>query len=416
MKWIRKRTRRKALPLTLVVVVLLGSFFILNSMNKEITGKVTAKEIQGQAPPDIQKIIQQEIQRRTQEITQQIVKKQPLKDNIAPKTSNNFPLPKETCFPPPRQFSYPSYYTGPLIEDHLHMPTAFKLPAEVAQQADWDPPSLTEVTGSEIVCQFDQGKIKTGFGFYLVANLFPSLFINAVKDIEAQYPERIVPFLMTPHLTSLDPTPEEIEQIILAHPGLFKGLGEIAFYRASYKDRKPDDAYFQELYKIADRHNLVVMIHLDDSQQQSIENVLNAYPAVTFLFHGEQMEPYLSTILNKYPNTYYSVDANLFDLPHEQTIGNLYDAQDAEEFVAEIKDNFERILETNLDLWKSNIEKYPDRYLWGTDRAAEWNFEPEVAAIIDEMSRTFIGHLDPEVQEKFAYKNAERLLNRRKMK
>ena len=49
----------------------------------------------------------------------------------------------------------------------------------------------------------------------------------------------------------------------------------------------------------------------------------------------------------------------------------------------------------------------------GTDRAFAWHFDPEVGALIEESARIFIGQLDPAVQEKFAYKNAERLLGER---
>lgn len=60
--------------------------------------------------------------------------------------------------------------------------------------------------------------------------------------------------------------------------------------------------------------------------------------------------------------------------------------------------------------WKPLIEKYPDRFTWGTDRWFAWHFDPEVGGLIEELSRSFIGKLDPAVQENFAYKNAERML------
>lgn len=39
-----------------------------------------------------------------------------------------------------------------------------------------------------------------------------------------------------------------------------------------------------------------------------------------------------------------------------------------------------------------------------------WHFDPEVGGILEEFSRSFIGRLDASVQENFAYKNAERML------
>ena len=60
-------------------------------------------------------------------------------------------------------------------------------------------------------------------------------------------------------------------------------------------------------------------------------------------------------------------------------------------------------------MWKGPIEKNPGKFLWGTDRAFALHFEPEVGAMLEEMARTFIGKLDPAVQEKFAHQNAEQL-------
>ena len=58
------------------------------------------------------------------------------------------------------------------------------------------------------------------------------------------------------------------------------------------------------------------------------------------------------------------------------------------------------------------IEAHPDQFVWGTDRGgiALWTFDLVVGQTLVDYARAFIGRLDPTVQEKFAYKNAERLL------
>ena len=152
------------------------------------------------------------------------------------------------------------------------------------------------------------------------------------------------------------------------------------------------------------------MMHPDYGQKQAVENMLKSNPNVKFLFHGEQAEPWIMEFLSKYPNAYYSVDANLFDLPNEHKTANLFGVRSKEEFISELTANFDKILDTNLGIWKPRIEKYPDRFLWGTDRAYDWHFDLDVGALLEEMSRSFIGQLAPEVQEKYAYKNAEKLL------
>src|SRR3989344_2385539 len=85
--------------------------------------------------------------------------------------------------------------------------------------------------------------------------------------------------------------------------------------------------------------------------------------------------------------------------------------KDKQDFIAKFKQNWQSTLNSTVALWKSKIEKHPDQFLWGTDRGASlWNYDPEVAALLEEYSRAFIGQLDPSTQEKYAPKNAEKLL------
>ena len=78
--------------------------------------------------------------------------------------------------------------------------------------------------------------------------------------------------------------------------------------------------------------------------------------------------------------------------------------------LAFIRNNFDLLLKEKLGDWKNIIEAHPDQFTWGSDRWYTWHYDPEVGGLVEEFGRTFIGQLDPSVQEKFAYKNAERLL------
>jgi len=82
-----------------------------------------------------------------------------------------------------------------------------------------------------------------------------------------------------------------------------------------------------------------------------------------------------------------------------------------EEFLAHFK-NKEELLGKDIDTWKEFIEKHPDQVLWGTDRGATvlWSMDLEVSVTLSDYGRAFIGRLDPRVQERFAYKNAEKLI------
>lgn len=389
-----------------IIVFLAVAYGIFNYTVKKITERevrrITQQEIGKVTDSEIDRITQEMIKQKTEEITNQI---------LGGKTSSG-KLKEVECnkTPAQRQFASNPYYTGPLIDAHLHMPFTFQAPKALYQQADWPAPTLeVEVAAGDIICGFDKGKINSAFGFYVVPSLLKGQALQPIKQVEQQYAGRITSFLMPAHVSGLDLKPEEAEEILNSNKGLFKGYGEIAFYKGSFKGISPDDHSLLEIYRIADKHNLIVMIHPDNGQQQAIEKILKTYTNVKFLLHGENMWPWIEEIIGVYPNAYYSIDANLFDIPNEHTIANIYGTQ-KEEFVSEFRDNFDRILKVNVEIWEPRIEKYPDNYLWGTDRAFDWHFEYDVGALLEEISRSFIGQLDPAVQEKFAYRNAEMLL------
>ena len=51
--------------------------------------------------------------------------------------------------------------------------------------------------------------------------------------------------------------------------------------------------------------------------------------------------------------------------------------------------------------------------MWGTDRGdIVWGYEEEVGQLLAEFGRALIGRLDPAVQDRVAYKNAEFLANK----
>jgi len=390
-----------------VVVFLIVGYFVFNYTVKKITERevkrITQQEVDRITKGETDKITQSEIGRITDEITRQILGGDADTGRLREVECNNTPTQ--------RQFASNPYYTGTLIDAHLHMPFTFEAPKALYQQADWDAPILEkEVAAGQIICGFDKEKISSAFGFYVVPNLLKGQAVRLINQVEQKFTGRITPFLMPTHVSGLDLKPSEAEEILNSNKGLFKGFGEIAFYKGSYKGVSPDDPAWREIYKIADKHNLIVMIHPDDGQKQAVEKILKENPNVKFLLHGENMWPWVEDIIGVYPNAYYSIDANLFDIPNEHESANLYGSESKEEFVSKLSGSFNKIIDINLGIWKPRIEKHPDNYLWGTDRAWNWHFDLEVGALLEEMSRSFIGQLDPSVQEKFAYKNAEKLL------
>ena len=177
-----------------------------------------------------QDLTEEEIARMTEEMSKAIM------DRMFGRGTSQTELKEVNCdnAPTQRQFANSPYYNGPLIEHHLHMPLTLEVPSAIYQQADWNGPILEkEVFAGGIICDFDKEKISSAFGFYVVPNLLKRQAMQTIQQIEQKYKGRITPFLMPAHISELDLKPSDVEEILNANKGLFKGFGEIAFYKGS---------------------------------------------------------------------------------------------------------------------------------------------------------------------------------------
>ncbi len=424
MKTQKLKTQKFILTMGVILVVLIVAGFITTAIIEKVTQDITEREIKritgeevqritGKAatpgmPSDMDKMIQDMIEQRTKEIMGGISGKES-SDDITPKVTT----PEIPCdlTPLPRQFDSAQYYTGSLLDAHLHMPFTFDAPEAMYAQADYKGATLEkDVTTASIMCLFDKTKVKSAYGFYVIPNLLKGWAINGITGVDAQFPGRITSFIMPVHVTSLDLQPSEVESVLNANPGLFHGYGEIGLYKDAYRGIKPDDASLRPFYDIAAKYGLIVMMHPDEGQREGVEAILRDYPTVKFLFHGPEAGIYATEIVAAYPHAYYTIDTQLSDIPGDTNSVSLYSDETTETFVRNFKRDHDRVLTSAIKAWKNAIEKNPDKYLWGTDRSAVWHFDPEVGALLDEIGREFIGQLDPAVQEKFAWKNAERLM------
>ncbi len=313
-----------------------------------------------------------------------------------PPTLAPVPTPS-TCdlTPRPRRFSSTSYYTGQLFDAHFHVP------------------DISEVSINKLLCTSDKEKVKGTILFYWNSALSLEKRLAEAESIKKASSGEIRIFV-APVQYSL----KELEDIEVTHKGLFMGYGEMAFYnrgdpRQSYYPKRPDEQQFLDIYALAEKNNFVAMIHPDKGQEQAIENVLKKYPTVTFYLHGDEIEGAIMGLMDTYPNVYYSIDAVLSRLPFPPADA-LHLSSSENDYVSKVTQNFSVILEGAVGEWKAKIETHPDRFTWGTDRGgATWHYGEEVSRLFEELSRSFIGRLDTSVQEKYAYKNVERLLQNR---
>lgn len=304
------------------------------------------------------------------------------------------------------QFNVGTYYNGPLFDAHFHMPPPYEEYEE--QDGGWRHPVLgKDITLDQILCSFDKEKVRGAitFNFWEAENLEQS--VQDTAEMKKRLPLGIHLFLIPSELLA-----EELDEIVTSHKGVYDGFGEITHYSPERSGQTPDDPASLEMYKVAAKHGLIVMFHPGKNQRSKIENALQKNPDTKFLLHGPEAEDYITDLINKYPNVYYSIDTMLIRLPNSH--GPLmYTVSGKEEYKLKFTQNFDAMLNGAVNKWKNRIEQHPDRFMWGTDRAADWHHNEEISSLVEEFARAFTGRLDPAVQEKYAYKNAERILQER---
>ena len=313
------------------------------------------------------------------------------------------------------------YYKGPMIDTHIHLQSlpdgAPGFPDEQYAGSNLG----IKQSISEWVCMMDYEGTSKSLAFFPVWDPIRDKSLEMAKLIVERHPGRFIPFIMTPdrdgdpdgHVTV---NAKELEEMLHVYPGLFKGYGEIGLYGhpGGAPALPPDSPRLTEIYPVVRESNLLVYFHLGEGQKESFEKALEANPDITFIFHGDQLidcsscdktSDDVADILENHPNAHYGVDELYGD------INLLRPEVSKEEFIAHFKD-YGPLLEQDIATWKEFIETHPDQVLWGTDRGvgSVWSIDPEVAIVLNDYTRYFIGHLDPAVQERFAYKNAENLL------
>ncbi len=316
------------------------------------------------------------------------------------------------------------YYTGSLIDTHYHIPDLPDYPpGETNGEADPVFPSLGEnIKITDIVCTLGQEGTKKVFAFFPVFPEISEQLLEVANKTMQLYPKKFVPFIMPPDNDN-DPdgfptvNAKVLREMLNVYPNLFRGYGEIGLYerKDGAAELPPDSTRLKEIYPVIREHELVVYFHLGEGQKDSFEKVLEQNPDINFIFHGDQLIDYeggrqnledIGEIIGNYPNVFYTVD----ELYGDEWM--IRPDKTKEEFLAYLEDH-DALIREDLDTWKGIIERHPDQFMWGTDRSPQvvWSHDPEVGQALANYGRAFIARLDPAVQEKFAYKNAERLLS-----
>jgi hypothetical protein len=317
--------------------------------------------------------------------------------------------------PTKRKYNREPYYTGPLIDTHVHMPVASSTFSEMAIQSGFeDMPHTGQVPTSKIVCLMEKEGITKTFGFFLAPNLGLSQAVDHVRAIDVRYPGKFVKFFMPPlPMQSLFPKKSDVIAVFSDSLGLYQGYGELRFDFNLGQNVNPEDEYLLEMYALSDKHNLIVQIHPDKGQLPLLKRLLEKYPNVIFLAHVmRDVRQEIGELMKTHKNLYYSLDAEITSLFGYHIIQDNR-GPTKKEFLDMMDEKFGLLLAEGLDSWKELIEAHPNQFTWGSDRWFTWHFDEDVGAVLEEFGRSFIGRLDPAVRENFAYKNAERMLAER---
>lgn len=330
------------------------------------------------------------------------------------------------------QETYPAlYYKGPLTDTHLHIPAIPDWPAEEESLFEDEAPEGRfggpqallgwNIKISEIACTIKQEGTNKNFAFFPVyGGEISSPLLEIWSRTMEEYPEQFTPFIMS---SGNDDEPdgfptvdaETLESMLEIEPELFKGYGEIGLYareNGGSPELSPDSERLKEIYPIVRENNLVVYFHLGEGQKESFEKILDGNLDINFIWHGDQLSTdEIEDILSKHSNAYYGIDAFW---GHDRDLFLLFVGKSKEGYMNKLNANFDTVLNYAVSDWKAVIERHPDQVMWGIDRGdAVWNYDADLGRLQVKLARAFIGKLDPSVQERFAYKNAEKIFEER---
>lgn len=217
--------------------------------------------------------------------------------------------------------------------------------------------------------------------------------IQKILDAYNKYPDRTFPIL-----SGFDPQDENSVGYLenQLSTGKWKGIGEmymITEWLPSYKTRA-DHPVMLRIYGVLENYDVPIFAHYEMWEQgdaDALYGVLENHPSLKFVWlhlgAGSAFE--LDNALAKYPNLYIQFDPSNFS-----TICST--------------PSFDSLSQEYIDLF----EKYPDRFMVGTDIACGADGHIDSAAFENVISthRRLISQLTPTTAEKIGYKNLEGLV------
>ena len=312
-------------------------------------------------------------------------------------------------------------YTGPLFDAHLHLYDMYSgTPAQLS--------SMKLKSATDLLNYLDRNDIVGAIGFYTVPpNDASSSWLSTPGAIINGSKSRVIPLLQPSPWSAFASGRfnETTLRTYLQPQGLFQGVGEIVLIQPEMQTVTFDSPVMQTVFQVVNEKKCIVMIHpsngsgVRSTELPEIEPAIIKYSDAIFLFHSTFSFNVVAPLLSKYPNVYYSMD---FGGSFWKGGGDpLYPAdassKNTTSFLATVNQvGIDRIVTENIRNWTPRLRQYPDRIIWGTDFGGDatlfWHFDDSVTDMVVRISRQFIGGLPADIQEKYAYQNAQRVFGR----
>jgi hypothetical protein len=313
------------------------------------------------------------------------------------------PTTKPTTRPTPTTPS--AAYTGPLFDTHIH----------------FDATTLSRFSNADGLVNFlAGGDVEWAVGFYLLPVSSATVTSAAGHIVPLFHESNWSQFFASESYAA-----GQLQQN-LKPSGIYQGVGEIALYQTDLQSVTFNTAAMQTVFQKVNELKGVVMIHLSTlgmggraTELSEVEPSVRDYPDCTFLFHGRKDDMKLvAQLMAEYSNVYFTIDANDSIFTSKLTGYNLLFPDGAVDdtaarFLADVKKlGVQALVQNGLDNLMTLLEAYPDKVMWGTDLSSTWHFDDDVFDTVINLSRAVIGQLPAELQEKYAYKNAQALFGR----
>lgn len=311
--------------------------------------------------------------------------------------------------PPIKENDFPDdYYSGPLIDAHLHIGP---LPLDENELAG-EPAALMgkDATIPEIACTLRHEGTIAAMAFFNVWPEAPAPMAEMARRSVAEYPELFVPFIQPPASPYTTVKAPVLREMLALQPNVFEGYGEVGFAGGTEpRNPPPNGPRYRKTFSVAREHDLMVNYHIGEGRIDEMEVALRENPDVVFISHTDDFTPAVERLLSEYSNFYYTIDEIYFIGPISGFMEGERGGKDA--FMATLENNFDSLVDDAVAIWSPRVKRNPDKFMWGTDRGdPKWTYDRDLGLALAKLGRAIIGRFDPDSQEKVAYKNAQRLI------